>query len=94
MAVTCRVRVGGQLRGCREPYGLGFVAVEENGVWGKATEVPGLAALNTGGDVYISSVSCAPASACSAGGPRRRGVGPADGYGHHYAGWLVIRDNV
>ncbi|HEY2080324.1 MAG TPA: hypothetical protein VGH53_28690, partial [Streptosporangiaceae bacterium] len=36
--------------------------------WGKAQEVPGTAALNTGHRAGISSVSCASAGNCSAGG--------------------------
>jgi hypothetical protein len=46
----------------------GFVVSERNGRWGKATEVPGLAALNTGQDAEIDSVSCSPAGNCAAGG--------------------------
>jgi hypothetical protein len=38
------------------------------GTWGKAEPVPGLAALNTGGQVYFNSLSCASAGNCSAGG--------------------------
>ena len=41
---------------------------QKNGVWGRATEVPGLAALNKGGNASISSVSCAPPGRCTAGG--------------------------
>jgi hypothetical protein len=48
--------------------GQGFVAVERNGRWGKAIEVPGLGALNTGGGAGVSSVSCALAGDCSAVG--------------------------
>jgi hypothetical protein len=50
-----------------EPYGEGFVVSERNGVWGKAIDVPGLAALNgrIGG---ANSVSCASPGNCSAGG--------------------------
>ena len=44
------------------------MAVERNGRWGTATGVPGLAALNTGGQAEVSSVSCAPAGNCAAGG--------------------------
>ena len=67
------VRLGGQLRGRRALRGRrrrqqGFVAVERNGRWGKAIEVPGLAALNTGGDAEVDSVSCASAGNCAAGG--------------------------
>jgi hypothetical protein len=46
----------------------GFVAVEENGRWGRAIEVPGLAALSKGGYAAVFSVSCAPAGTCAAGG--------------------------
>jgi len=46
----------------------GFVAVERNGRWGTAIEVPGLAALNTGGNALVQSVSCAPTGTCAAGG--------------------------
>jgi hypothetical protein len=45
-----------------------FVAGEVRGVWGKAQQVPGTAALNTGGEAAITSVSCARAGHCSAGG--------------------------
>jgi hypothetical protein len=45
-----------------------FVVGEVKGKWGKAQEVPGTAALNTGGDAGIESVSCASAGNCSAGG--------------------------
>jgi hypothetical protein len=46
----------------------GFVAVERNGRWGTAIRVPGLAALNRGGDAKVNSVSCASAGNCAAGG--------------------------
>ena len=48
--------------------GQGFVATERNGRWGTAIEVPGLGALRTGGEAWVSSVSCAPAGGCGAGG--------------------------
>ncbi len=38
------------------------------GSWGKAIEVPGLSALNRGGDASVTSVSCASAGSCAAGG--------------------------
>jgi hypothetical protein len=44
------------------------VAVEREGRWRTAVEVPGLGALNTGGYAVVASVSCAPAGTCSAGG--------------------------
>ena len=45
-----------------------FVVSEKGGVWGNAIEVPGTAALNLGGYAELSSVSCASAGNCSAGG--------------------------
>ena len=63
----------------------GFVAVERNGRWGKAIEVPGLAALNKGGYAEVNSVSCASAGSCAAGGYSRgrhgtgRGSWPSSG---------------
>ena len=45
-----------------------FVAGETNGTWGAAQEVPGTAALNSGGEAVVSSVSCASAGNCAAGG--------------------------
>jgi hypothetical protein len=45
-----------------------FVVNEVNGVWGKAEEMPGTAALNTGGSAFPTSVSCASAGNCSAVG--------------------------
>ena len=45
-----------------------FVAGETNGTWGTAKKVPGTAALNTGGAAQVTSVSCASAGHCSAGG--------------------------
>lgn len=46
----------------------GFVVSEKNGVWGQAIEVPGLEALNTNGDAWVGSVSCATAGNCTVGG--------------------------
>jgi hypothetical protein len=51
--------------------GLGqevFVVSEVHGTWRKAEEVPGIAALNKGRLAEITSVSCASAGNCSAGG--------------------------
>jgi hypothetical protein len=45
-----------------------FVVSERNGSWGKAIEVPGSGTLNAGGDAELSSVSCASAGNCAAGG--------------------------
>ncbi len=46
----------------------GFVADERDGRWGKVLPVPGLAALNKGGDAEVASVSCGAAGNCAAGG--------------------------
>jgi hypothetical protein len=43
--------------------------------WGSAQEVPGTAALNTGGNAEINSVSCASAGNCTAGGSYTDGSG-------------------
>jgi len=53
----------------------GFVVSETNGGWGQAIEVPGLAALNKGGSAGVSSVSCASAGNCAAGGGYGGGQG-------------------
>ena len=45
-----------------------FVASERAGLWGTATEVPGTAALNTGGAAEVFSVFCPAAGDCTAGG--------------------------
>jgi len=56
-----------------------FVVDETNGSWGNAIEVPGSAALNSGGGADTSSVSCATAGNCTAGGTY------TDGSGHQQA---------
>jgi hypothetical protein len=49
--------------------GEAFVANETGGVWGKAEEVPGTAALNAGdGGADVASMSCRSNGNCSAGG--------------------------
>jgi len=60
----------------------GFVAVERDGRWGTAIEVPGLGALNASGDADVYSVSCAPAGTCAAGGDYRDRR-------DHYQGFVV-----
>jgi hypothetical protein len=45
-----------------------FVVSEKDGTWGTAIEAPGSGILNTGGDAFVKSVSCATAGNCSAGG--------------------------
>jgi hypothetical protein len=51
-----------------------FVVSEVRGRWGKAEQVPGMAALNFG-SAGISWLSCAPAGTCSAGGSYKDGSG-------------------
>ena len=50
----------------RTGFGHAFVVSEKNGTWGTATKVPGTAALGKG--TGITSLSCASAGNCSAGG--------------------------
>jgi hypothetical protein len=56
-----------------------FVVTEQNGRWGKAQQVPGLAALNTRQNAGIASVSCTSPRHCAAGGSY------ADSSGHGQA---------
>jgi hypothetical protein len=56
-----------------------MVDAQTNGAWGTAEEVPGIATLDTGGGATITSVSCASAGNCSAGGDY------SDGSGHGQA---------
>jgi hypothetical protein len=58
----------------------GFVVSQTSGRWGKAIEVPGLAALNTGGTVTLNQVSCASAGNCSAGGTYLEISNPVQGF--------------
>jgi hypothetical protein len=64
----------------------GFVAVERNGVWGTAIQVPGLAALNKRGDAFVTSVSCASAGNCAAGGYYTD-------RSHHRQGFVAVERN-
>ena len=47
---------------------MSFVVDEQNGTWGPARPIPGLAALNTSGNAAILSLSCASPGNCAAGG--------------------------
>ncbi len=53
----------GAVAGCGQS-----AAARAAGPWGRAIEVPGLGALNKGGDAQVTSVSCASAGDCAAGG--------------------------
>src|SRR5712691_862844 len=52
----------------RHRHYQGFVAVERHGHWGQAIEVPGLGALNKGGEAAVAWVSCGSVGDCAAGG--------------------------
>jgi hypothetical protein len=45
-----------------------FVADRVSGTWHNAVQAPGTAGLNTGGDAFVSSVSCVTGANCSAAG--------------------------
>jgi len=64
----------------RRGHDQGFVAVERDGRWGTAIEVPGLGALNKGGNAGVTSVSCAPAGTCAAGGDDTDRRGHSQGF--------------
>jgi hypothetical protein len=57
-----------------------FVASEVNGIWHRAEEVPGTPGLNQGGNAQVSSVSCASAGNCSAGGQYRKRFGSFEAF--------------
>jgi hypothetical protein len=60
---------GGYYTGAPPDYrSHAFVVTETNGSWGAAIEVPGTAALNTGGEARVDAVSCAAVGGCVAGG--------------------------
>jgi hypothetical protein len=52
-----------------------FVVSQSGGTWGNAIEVPGSAALNQDDAASVSSVSCASAATCTAGGYYTDGSG-------------------
>ena len=58
----------------------GFVVSERNGRWGQAVEVPGLGALNKGGNADVESVSCPSAGNCAVGGSYRDDRGRRQGF--------------
>jgi hypothetical protein len=62
-----------------QDHNQAFVADEKNGTWGRAIEVPGLAAVSQGGGALASAVSCASAGNCAATGPY------FDEHGHQHA---------
>src|SRR6266851_2100913 len=68
-----------------------WVASQVNGRWGTAIVVPGTAALNAGGDGGVTSVACASAGTCTAGGYYADGSGRS---GHwHFQGFVASQRN-
>src|SRR5215468_8906630 len=65
--VTAMAGLGSVLLAGAGPAMAGVPSAGAGG-WDKAIEVPGTAALNTGGDAAIESVSCPAAGSCAAGG--------------------------
>src|SRR5215469_16364126 len=63
-----------------------FVVGERDGAWGKAIAVPGSAALNKGRGAQVTSVSCATAGNCAAGGLYTDGL-------RHLQGFVVSERN-
>ena len=61
-------------------FGEAFVVSETNGGWDSAVEVPGTAALNTGGNAHTLSVSCGAVGDCAAGGYYTDGSGDAQAF--------------
>jgi hypothetical protein len=57
-----------------------FVVSERHGVWGRAIEVPGSGVLNKGGLAELTSVSCASAGSCAAGGDYSERSGPGQAF--------------
>jgi hypothetical protein len=77
-AVVCRAAgdgLRGASRGCAGRRWGGRPA----GTWRAAIELPGTRGLNTGGHAVVTSVSCASAGNCAAGGSYM------DGSGHYQA---------
>ena len=64
----------------RNKHKDGFLVSERNGRWGKAVEVPGLAALEAGEGSNVNSVSCASAGNCAAGGSYGLASGGSQGF--------------
>src|SRR5215471_15942797 len=69
LAVACAAKAG------QVPAGASAGA----GTWQAAIEVPGVAALNKGGQAVVNALSCASAGNCAAGGYY------TDGSGHRQA---------
>ncbi|HUB39887.1 MAG TPA: hypothetical protein VMA72_13620 [Streptosporangiaceae bacterium] len=60
------------------PHDQAWLAVQHDGKWGNAFEVPGTASLNGGGDASVVSVSCPSAGNCAATGGYEASSGALD----------------
>jgi hypothetical protein len=52
-----------------------FVVSQVNGTWRTSSQVPGIGALNSGGNAFVDSVSCSSAGKCRAPAGVRRDAG-------------------
>ncbi len=66
-AATGNCSAGGEFQD-KNGFVQAFVVNEKAGVWRRAIEVPATAALNVGGAAQVTSISCASAGNCAAGG--------------------------
>jgi len=67
MAMCCTAMDGSASAAGSTAPGINELAAATAGTWGTAQEVPGSAALNTGGNAEVTSVSCASVGNCAAG---------------------------
>ncbi len=81
--------IGLALAGALAECGQSAAAVRAAGLWGRAIEVPGLGALNRGGEAAVNSVACGSAGNCAAGGSYLDGVGNYQGFvvSERYGRW-------
>jgi hypothetical protein len=81
--------VAGGFYGDSVPHDQAWLAVQRNGKWGNAFEVPGTASLNAGGDASVVSVSCPSAGNCAATGGYEASGGALDVWvaSEHHGRW-------
>jgi hypothetical protein len=70
----------------------GFVVSETKYAWGAAIPVPGLAALNAGGNAVMSSLSCWSAGDCVAGGSYQSSTSLSDLTGSYPVQAFVVSE--
>jgi hypothetical protein len=83
--------MGGSYTGTSGP--TGFVVSQASGVWGTAQQVPGLAALNVGGNDGVASLSCGSAGNCAAGGFYTSGTSYAPTGNYPLQAFVVSEEN-